>query len=262
VVLPTVVRDSTNCHKGGEKVNNKVITTRRMAQKLKKSVSYITELARSGRLPPAHRTESGHYLFTRGTLASYLWKKDGLQGILNFINVKAVVDEIGSDIEKFFGEEPGCIVCCLPGGLLYGLAFLSHLNSRGKDITMICMGHRAGEWEPEDVDGRKALLVDLFSITGGTFNEMEKKLRERCQEADIKIGEVKAFAYDRFGDPKRDPEGNPRKYPNFFIRGSYKEHMEDIDVKFLEQQAEGQKKRSYNRHPVIDKGPDGEKFVY
>lgn len=171
----------------------------------------------------------GKLFYDRGALQKYLWERKQITQLLKLPFLERMKEKVGAEIDEFFGDEPGCLVCHIPGGFLYGLVIFFYLvEERGKDITFLCVGEEAGSWNEKLIDKRKILLVDDVTKTGGALDKIRKMLKLRAKEAGIKVGEIGSFVYDDFG-----------KFANYSIRTSYEEHLEKIDIQIEKVKGKG-----------------------
>lgn len=118
--------------------------------------------------------------------------------LLHFIPIKKFIAKVGADIEKYFGNDPSCIVCLQPGGVFYGTALFEWLKSKRKNVLLTVMEDDGIDLEENKVKGRKVLIADGEIVTGKAYKRTMEVLRLRKEK--LKIKDIKFVTYiDRIG---------------------------------------------------------------
>lgn len=119
-------------------------------------------------------------------------------------------------MERFFGDDPGCVLALPPSGTPYALClYLSLPLSRNINFVSLSEKHLC---EPALIEGRKILIVDDSIRTGGTAMAVKEKLME------LNVKEIKTAVYDDFAG-----------CADFAVRRqSYEEHLCSL-IRVLEQ---------------------------
>ena len=123
-----------------------------------------------------------------------LKKKDRAETfLLLFDSFRKFKEKILDQAEKFFGDEPGCVMGLSPGGIPYALCLYFALPE-GKDITFISPSEEH-IYNSSLIQERKILVVDDSTRTGESINTV-KKVLESIDGLNIK--EIKIAVYDDF----------------------------------------------------------------
>lgn len=116
-----------------------------------------------------------------------------IKRILEFEPVQKFIKTTGSDIEKYFGKDPACIVYLQPNGIFYATGLFEWLKSKKKDVLLTHMGDEGLGLETGKIKGRKALIVDGEIITGKAYKRSMEALR--LQKEALSIKDIKYAVY-------------------------------------------------------------------
>jgi len=100
--------------------------------------------------------------------------------------IKKFINGIGKQIERFFGNEKGCIVGLEDDGVFYAEGLYYWLKKQNKDINLTTMDDYGNGLEEEKLRGRKVLLVDNDIVTGKAYRTVMSIMREKRERLKIK----------------------------------------------------------------------------
>lgn len=129
------------------------------------------------------------YIKERDLRSFLLERRDTPKNFLRlFTSSKKFEEKIVKRVEKFFGDEPGCIIALLPDGLPYALSLYFGLPL-DKDINFILLSEEQ-LYEPSQIEGRKVLIVDNDTHTGKSLKVVKEAL------AGLNTKGIKTAVYD------------------------------------------------------------------
>lgn len=146
--------------------------------------------------------------------------------ILNLNPIKKLINGVGKDIKKFFGQEKGCIIGVGDDGYFYGLGIYQWLSQSNKNINFTSTTNEGRDLEDEKLRGRKILFVDNDIITGKSYKRIMENMRakkDKLQLKDIKF----AVLCDRTGLADFSVEGYSSYAPWSL------ERLDGLDLKII-----------------------------
>ena len=148
----------------------------------------------------------------------YQIKTIGIEVLKIFSSFSRFLEKLSPQVEEYLGNQPGCVMAIEPDGVPYALMLYLDLLSKNRDVTFVCLGEEVFR-EPALVRGRKILLVDDCTRTGGSFEVVKEALESA--KGGLAIKDVKLAVYDDLA-----PGG---KAGLFVFRRNYEEYREETE---------------------------------
>ena len=118
--------------------------------------------------------------------------------LLKFKPIQKLIEGVGRNVKKYFGQDKSCIIGLGDDGVFYGLGLYQWLSQQKKDMTFTTMDDNGKGLEEEQVKGRKVLIVDNDIISGKSYKRAMETMRAKKEK--LKIKEIKfAVLCDRTG---------------------------------------------------------------
>jgi len=104
----------------------------------------------------------------------------------NLRPIQKLIDGIGKDVKKYFGQSRGCIIGLGDDGYFYGFGLYEWLSQTNKNLTFINMEDCGQILEEKKIFNRKVLLVDNDIITGKGYKRAMEAIRSKKEKLQIK----------------------------------------------------------------------------
>lgn len=155
--------------------------------------------------------------------------------LLKFKPIQKLIEGIGRNVKKYFGQDKSCIIGLGDDGVFYGLGLYQWLSQQKKDMTFTTMDDNGKGLEEEQVKGRKVLIVDNDIISGKSYKRAMETMRAKKEK--LKIKEIKfAVLCDRTGLADFSVEGYSAYAPWSL------ERVDGIDLKIIQELSEDGRK--------------------
>jgi len=155
--------------------------------------------------------------------------------LLKFKPIQKLIEGIGQNVKKYFGQDKSCIIGLGDDGVFYGLGLYQWLSQQKKDMTFTTMDDNGKGLEEEQVKGRKVLIVDNDIISGKSYKRAMETMRAKKEK--LKIKEIKfAVLCDRTGLADFSVEGYSAYAPWSL------ERVDGIDLKIIQELSEDGRK--------------------
>lgn len=155
--------------------------------------------------------------------------------LLKFKPIQKLIEGVGRNVKKYFGQDKSCIIGLGDDGVFYGLGLYQWLSQQKKDMTFTTMDDNGKGLEEEQVKGRKVLIVDNDIISGKSYKRAMETMRAKKEK--LKIKEIKfAVLCDRTGLADFSVEGYSAYAPWSL------ERVDGIDLKIIQELSEDGRK--------------------
>jgi len=100
--------------------------------------------------------------------------------------IQKFINGVGEDIERYFGENKGCIIGLKDEGVFYGEALYQWLKAKHKSLNFTVMDDEGNGLEEEKLKECKVLIVDNDIITARGYKKATEVIRARKEKLKIK----------------------------------------------------------------------------